>query len=184
VGAGRRPGAFVVALAFVPNGSRTVPVIAGTAWFLVQVAFLGRSRTVGFLTLVRFCLLGAALAAPIGLVSLAVNGIFGWQPWDSQPAVFAAGPVDEPLKLLPIAFFGLVAWNRIRGWSAADFAVAGPPRAQGSTSLRNCCVGSRPNPEPWRRSSQLTATAPGTAGRCSPGGGLRTWTVWHSPVMV
>lgn len=86
---------LVLALIFVQDASKAVPVIVGTVFFLVQIAIVARSRTLPFSTVGRFCSLGAMLAVPIGLLSVLVGRLFDWTPRDDAASVFLAGPVEE-----------------------------------------------------------------------------------------
>lgn len=126
-------GLLVLAIAFVlvPSTRNGVAVFLGTMWLLVQVALLTPSRTLSLLWLARLCALGAVLAAPIGLVEVALGRLVGWEPVEPQAEAFVAGPVEEVLKLLPVALVGAVAWHRMRRFSAADFLVAGAAAGAG-----------------------------------------------------
>jgi RsiW-degrading membrane proteinase PrsW (M82 family) len=122
---------LVLAFVLVPSTRDGVAALLGAAWLVGQVAFLAPSRTLSFVSLMRVCALGAVVAIPIGLAEVGLGRLVGWEPTDVQAELFVAGPVEEVLKLLPLALVGAVAWHRIRRFSAADFLVVGAAAGAG-----------------------------------------------------
>ncbi|MDA0564301.1 PrsW family intramembrane metalloprotease [Streptomonospora sp. S1-112] len=106
---------------FVPGTAAAVPVAAGALWLLAQLAWLSRSRTVAFATLVRVLLLGALLVWPVALVENAASAALGVETWVS--ATYIAVAVEEAAKLLPLLLLRIPARRRFRRMAAVDYLL-------------------------------------------------------------
>ncbi|RCV49264.1 PrsW family glutamic-type intramembrane protease [Marinitenerispora sediminis] len=116
-------GVLLLAAVFVPGLPAATAVVLGMLWLLAQLAWLARSRTVGFAALVRTLALGALCVWPIALVEQAVAGVLGLAPEDPYAYAYVAVPVEEIGKLAPVALFWLVARRRFARMAAVDFLL-------------------------------------------------------------
>jgi RsiW-degrading membrane proteinase PrsW (M82 family) len=108
---------------FLPGLSPVPGVVLGVLWLLVQLAWLSRSRTVGFATLVRVLLLGALMLWPIALAERALAGATGLDPQGWAAYTYLAVPVEEVGKLVPLLLLRLVARRRFRRFAAVDYLL-------------------------------------------------------------
>ncbi|WP_378575955.1 PrsW family intramembrane metalloprotease [Nocardiopsis mangrovi] len=115
--------ALLLAPLMVPGLSPLLPVVAGVLWLVTQMAWLSRSRTVGFATLVRVLLLGALMLWPIALAERALAALVGASPDDWVGATYIAVPVEEIGKLVPLLFVRLLARRRFRRFAAVDYLL-------------------------------------------------------------
>ncbi|MFC7329408.1 PrsW family intramembrane metalloprotease [Marinactinospora rubrisoli] len=116
-------GVLLVATVFVPALSAVTAAVLGMLWLLAQLAWLARSRTVGFAALVRMLALGALFVWPIALAERAVAGVLGLPPEDPYAYAYVAVPVEEAGKLAPVALFWLVARRRFARMAAVDYLL-------------------------------------------------------------
>ncbi|MDA8368862.1 MAG: PrsW family intramembrane metalloprotease [Nocardiopsaceae bacterium] len=115
--------ALLLAPVFVAPLWGVLPVLIGMVWLLAQLAWLARSRTVGFATLVRVLLLGALMLWPIALAEHALAGAFGASPNDWFAYTYIAVPVEEVAKFAPLLLFRLVGRRRFRRFAAVDYLL-------------------------------------------------------------
>lgn len=132
---------LVVALIVVSGFSTTVPVTAGLLWLLLQVFWMARSKTVPWSLCTRVLLAGALLSPLVGGLEVLLGYTLGWEPGEQAPSVMLAGPVEETLKLAPLAAVLWLASNRGRRLGAADFMLLGLAAGAGfqltEDSMRN-----------------------------------------------
>ncbi|KIH97729.1 peptidase [Streptomonospora alba] len=112
---------LLVAPVFVPATAAALPVTAGMLWLVVQLAWLSRSRTVAFSTLVRILLLGALLVWPLAAVEDALTAASGADPWVAH--TYIAAWVEEAGKLLPLLLLMPPARRRFRRLAAVDYLL-------------------------------------------------------------
>ncbi|GAB3492387.1 PrsW family intramembrane metalloprotease [Nocardiopsis coralliicola] len=122
--------AFLVSLLFVPDIGGSVPVLLGTVWLLTQLALFARSRTVGFATLLRVAVLGAALAWPLAFAEQTLAAPFG-RDGDWIGPTYIAVPVEELGKLLPLLLLWVFARRRLRRSGAVDLLLLGAASGAG-----------------------------------------------------
>ncbi|GAA4903712.1 PrsW family glutamic-type intramembrane protease [Streptomonospora salina] len=114
--------AVLLAVPFVvPATAAALPAAAGMLWLVVQLAWLSRSRTVAFATLVRVLLLGALLVWPLGAVEDALTAASGADPWVAH--TYIAAWTEEAGKLLPLLLLLPFARRRFRRLAAVDFLL-------------------------------------------------------------
>ncbi|QBI55916.1 PrsW family glutamic-type intramembrane protease [Streptomonospora litoralis] len=106
---------------FVPATGAALPIAIGMLWLVVQLAWMSRSRTVAFATLVRVLLLGALLVWPLAAVEQALTSSLGADPWMSY--TYIAVWVEEVGKLLPLLLVRLPARHRFRRFAAVDYLL-------------------------------------------------------------
>ncbi|GAB3463348.1 hypothetical protein GCM10027570_50520 [Streptomonospora sediminis] len=106
---------------FVPATAAAVPVAVGMLWLVAQLAWLSRSRTVAFATLVRMLLLGAVLLWPLALLEEVLTASLGADPWVAH--TYIAVWVEEAGKLLPLLLLWLPARRRFRRLAAVDYLL-------------------------------------------------------------
>ncbi|MFC3994690.1 PrsW family intramembrane metalloprotease [Nocardiopsis sediminis] len=138
--------ALLLAPVMVPGLSPLLPVVIGVLWLLTQMAWLARSRTVGFATLVRVLLLGALMLWPIALAEGALAALVGAEPGGWVAATYIAVPVEEIGKLVPLVIVRLLARRRFRRLAAVDYlllaAASGAGFQLAEESLRAVSVAS------------------------------------------
>lgn len=116
-------GALLLAPVFVPSLGVALPALLLTVLLLCQLAWLARSRTVSFATLMRMTALGALLVWPLALVQSAVLELLGAEPYGVFGYTYAAVTVEELGKLIPLVLLALVARHRMRRMAAVDFLL-------------------------------------------------------------
>lgn len=121
----------LVALVLVPDLRRSAVVLPGLLWALAQVCLVGRSRTLPFASVTRVVSASAVIALPIGVAGAVLAWVAGWGPTDARASVWIAGPLEETLKLAPIALFAVLARNRFRRSTAVDLALVGAASGAG-----------------------------------------------------
>ncbi|WP_078763293.1 PrsW family glutamic-type intramembrane protease [Marinactinospora thermotolerans] len=114
---------LLLAGVFVPGVPAALPVVLAMVWLLAQLAWLARSRTVAFSTLVRTLAFGAFLAWPMALAELALAGALGLAADDPYAYAYVAVPVEEVGKLLPLLLCLFVARRRFRRFAAVDLLL-------------------------------------------------------------
>ncbi|GAA1758976.1 PrsW family intramembrane metalloprotease [Streptomonospora arabica] len=112
---------LLVAPFFVPATAAALPAAAGMLWLVAQLAWLSRSRTVAFSTLVRVLLLGALLVWPLAVAEDALTAYAGVDRWVAY--TYVAVWVEEAGKLLPLLLVGLPARRRFRRLAAVDYLL-------------------------------------------------------------
>ncbi|MDT0303205.1 PrsW family intramembrane metalloprotease [Streptomonospora wellingtoniae] len=113
---------LLVAPFFVPATAAAVPAMAGMLWLLAQLAWLSRSRTLAFSTLVRVLLLGALLVWPLAAAEDALTAYAGVDRWVAY--TYVAVWVEEAGKLLPLLLLvRLPARRRFRRLAAVDYLL-------------------------------------------------------------
>ncbi|HEY8546148.1 MAG TPA: PrsW family glutamic-type intramembrane protease, partial [Acidimicrobiales bacterium] len=90
---------------------------------LVVVA--ARSRTLSWRAVALTFSAGSALALPIGWLEGPVADLVGAEVQFQDGAVLVAGPVEETLKLLPVAAVLVLARRRVQGFAVVDFLLLG-----------------------------------------------------------
>ncbi|GAA3758779.1 hypothetical protein HDA32_004928 [Spinactinospora alkalitolerans] len=111
---------LILAMVFVPGVPGAAPVVLAMLWLLAQLAWLARSRTLSYATLVRMLALGALAAWPIALAELAIAGAVGLPADGLYAYAYVAVPVEEIGKLAPLLLFWLVARRRFKRFAAVD----------------------------------------------------------------
>ncbi|WP_304453412.1 PrsW family intramembrane metalloprotease [Nocardiopsis sp. YSL2] len=118
---------MLVALLAVPLAEpalgAVLPTMALTYLLLFQLAWLSRSRTVSFATLLRVVALGAVLLWPIALAESALVRFLGADPYGVLAYTYVAVPVEELGKLAPLLLLPLLARRRARRMAATDFLL-------------------------------------------------------------
>ncbi len=109
----------------VPSSRPGMAVYFWMQYVLVQFWLLARTKTITWRGFGWAFALGAFAAPLIGVLDNLVSQAFGWQTSDAEALVWVAGPVEEALKLLPLIVLGIVARNRWRRLSIADFILLG-----------------------------------------------------------
>ena len=115
----------IFAAIVLPGGGQGIVVTAGLLWLLLQVWLLSRSKSVSWALCARTLSLSALLAWPIGVMEIGIAAVAGWSPADQASSVVIAGPVEETLKLAPLAAVIWLAANRARRMGVADHLLLG-----------------------------------------------------------
>ncbi|MFD0776695.1 PrsW family glutamic-type intramembrane protease, partial [Streptomonospora algeriensis] len=112
---------LLVAPFFVPATAAALPAAVGMLWLVAQLAWLSRSRTLAFSTLVRVLLLGALLVWPLAAAEDALTAASGADPWVAH--TYIAAWSEEAGKLLPLLLLLLLARHRFRRLAAVDYLL-------------------------------------------------------------
>ncbi len=143
-------GWLVVACIVLPGAAKAVGVTAGLLWLLLQVSLLSRTKSLSWGAYARTFSLSALAAWPIGLIEMGIAAAAGWDPADQAAAVVIAAPVEETLKLLPLAAVMWFATNRWRRMGVADHLLLGLAAGAGfqltEEAIRRLVAASRPDP--------------------------------------
>jgi RsiW-degrading membrane proteinase PrsW (M82 family) len=115
--------ALLAAPLAAPSLGPALPALALTYLLLFQLAWISRSRTVSFATLLRVVALGALLLWPIALAESALARFLGADPYGVIAYTYVAVPVEELGKLVPLLLLPLVARRRARRMAATDFLL-------------------------------------------------------------
>ncbi|MBR8740587.1 PrsW family glutamic-type intramembrane protease [Nocardiopsis sp. MG754419] len=122
---------LLVAPLSAPELGPALPALALTFVLLFQLAFLARSRTVSFATLLRVVALGALLLWPVALLETLIVGLSGLEPYGAFGYTYVAVTVEEAAKLTPLLLFALLARRRVRRLAAVDFLLLGAASGAG-----------------------------------------------------
>lgn len=141
---------LATALLFVPGVSGVLPAVLMTVWLLAQLAWLARSRTVDFATLLRLAVLGALMAWPIAFLELSAAAMAGLDPTGQYAYAYVAVPVEEAAKFTPVLLFWLVARRRFKRFAAVDYLLVAAASGAGfhlaETIARTLVAGGLPDP--------------------------------------
>lgn len=141
---------LVVVCVVLPGALESIAVTAGLLWLMLQVSLLARSKSLSWGAYARTFSLSALAAWPIGLIEIGISAAAGWDPADQAPTVVIAGPVEETLKLLPLAAVAWFATNRWRRMGVADHLLLGVAAGAGfqltEEVIRRVVAASRPDP--------------------------------------
>lgn len=107
----------------VPELDAALPALVAAFVLLFQLAWLARSRTVSFASLLRVAAFGALTLWPLALAESAVVGLLGADPYGVLGYTYVAVTVEEVGKLLPLLLLALVARRRSRRLAAVDFLL-------------------------------------------------------------
>ena len=114
---------LLVAPLTVPELGPALPALALTFVLLFQLAFLARSRTVSFATLLRVVALGALLVWPVALAEASITALMGLDRYHVLGYTYVAVTLEELAKLAPLSILLLVARHRVRRLAAVDFLL-------------------------------------------------------------
>ncbi|WP_026117488.1 PrsW family glutamic-type intramembrane protease [Nocardiopsis alkaliphila] len=152
---------LLVAPLSAPELGPALPALALTFVLLFQLAFLARSRTVSFATLLRVAALGVLLVWPVALLETAITGVLGLEPYGALAYTYVAVTVEEAAKLSPLLLFALVARRRVRRLAAVDFLLLGAASGAGFQLAE-------------RLFTEVSVPGPGSEGLFLPGGSTIT----------
>jgi RsiW-degrading membrane proteinase PrsW (M82 family) len=116
---------LVVAAVAVPSSRHSFAVLAGLLYLLWQVFVLARSKTLSWAAYARAFSIAALVAPVIGRLEVLMGRSLGWEPAEQAPTVLIAGPVEETLKLWPLALLLWAARQRVRRMALVDFGLIG-----------------------------------------------------------
>lgn len=122
---------LLVAPLSAPELGPALPALVLTFVLLFQLAFLARSRTVSFATLMRVVALGVLLLWPVALLEGAIVGLAGLEPYDALGYTYVAVTVEEAAKLAPLLVFVFLARRRMRRLAAVDLLLLGAASGAG-----------------------------------------------------
>lgn len=97
-------------------------------WGYLGLALLfvaARTKTVSWRFVAAVFGTGCVLALPIGWAEFRLADLLGLEVEFADGAVLLAGPVEETLKLIPLAAVLLFARRRVRGFAVVDFLLLG-----------------------------------------------------------
>ncbi|GAA3761430.1 PrsW family glutamic-type intramembrane protease [Salinactinospora qingdaonensis] len=114
---------LIPAAVLVPAAPAVLALTVTMLWLLVQLAWLSRSRTVGFAALMRALLAGALVTVPIVAAELALAAAVGLSADSPLAYAYIAVPVEEIGKLAPMVLLWLVARRRFQRFAAVDFLL-------------------------------------------------------------
>lgn len=112
--------ALLIAPWFVPGLGVVLPALLTVYVLLFQLAWLSRSRTVSFATLLRFTAVGFVLVWPVALAEGTLAGALGADPAGVYAHTYIAVSVEELAKLAPLLLVFVLARRRARRMSAVD----------------------------------------------------------------
>lgn len=130
-------------------------------WGYVGLALLfvaARTKTVSWRFVAIAFGAGCVLALPIGWVEFRLADLLGLEVEFADGAVLLAGPVEETLKLVPLAAVLLLARRRVRGFAVVDFLLVGYAAGLGFQVVED---GLRPIVESQRTGVSLAELIPG-----------------------
>jgi hypothetical protein len=141
---------LVVVCIVLPGAAKTIGVTLGLLWLMLQVSLLSRSKSLSWGAYSRTFSLSALAAWPIGLIEIGIAQAVGWDPADQAAAVVIAAPVEETLKLLPLAAVMWCATNRWHRMGVADHLLLGLAAGAGfqltEEAIRRLVAASAPDP--------------------------------------
>lgn len=105
---------------FLPDLGVALPVLLTTYVLLFQLAWISRSRTVSFATLLRFTAVGFVLVWPLALAEGTLTGVLGLDPAGVYAHTYVAVTVEELGKLTPLLLVFVLARRRSRRLAAID----------------------------------------------------------------
>ena len=114
---------LLVAPFAVPHLGPVLPVLLLLYLLVFQLAWLARSRTVSFATLLRTAALGALLLWPAVLLERGITGVLGLDPVGVAAYTYIAVTVEEIVKLSPLLLLLPVARRRVRRLASVDFLL-------------------------------------------------------------
>lgn len=115
--------ALLVAPLVVPHLGPVLPVLLLLYLLVFQLAWLARSRTVSFATLLKTSALGAFLLWPAALLERLLTATLGLDPVGVVAHTYVAVTVEEVVKLSPLLLLLLVARRRVRRLASVDFLL-------------------------------------------------------------
>lgn len=116
--------ALLVAPLAVPHLGPVLPVLLLLYLLVFQLAWLARSRTVSFATLLRMSALGAFLLWPAALLERLITVTLGLDPVGLVAHTYVAVTVEEVVKLSPLLLLFLTARRRVRRSASVDFLLS------------------------------------------------------------
>jgi RsiW-degrading membrane proteinase PrsW (M82 family) len=141
---------LVVVCIVLPGAFASIGVTLGLLWLMLQVSLLARSKSLSWAAYARTFSLSALAAWPIGLVEIGIAAAFGLDPAGQAAPVAIAAPVEETLKLLPLAAVMWFATNRWHRMGVADHLLLGLAAGAGfqltEEVIRRVVAASHPDP--------------------------------------